>query len=1088
MTSHPLVSLLILVLAATTLPESVFGQSGKGSPHNVDVTLVVNGKIAGETWINLSPEGAVLEIPGAPVITALGELISAQAIKSLEARITKDGLFRYADLVAGGVEAVFNASAGRLTLGVVRGPPIPKAPKTAATESNPSKAATSESKPPMAVANASAAGTPAPPNPKPPVNSGPWTSPPLPGLPGANEISAAKAPAGTRPDSHDSGWTDPAPAIPPAAAAPKSSATPPPQVESLLMDQSRDELYQEIFKRKEPVGPSKMEVSLIVGGKDWGSIWIDFGKDRTRYEFPADPVLKALQGSINRDSWDKLAKTANGQGRLTPGQMDACGFPTVLNESLFELNVTIPAQSLGVQVHYLSRSVSPNSEESAIRPNGFSAFVNGHLKQRLNYYQNTYNPLDSLKLGQSLSQGGNDRIRQPALADLDGAVNAAGWVFEGHAVWREGFRETPHSFGRREMRIVHDWPRSALRLTLGDLNFSSVGYQNFVKTGGIGISKDFSLQPNMVAYPVRDFEFFLANPSEVKVYINGRLTSVLNLSQGTHDIQGFPFVQGESEVDVEITDNTGQKQKISFNFIHETSLLAKGLTRFSYNVGLPSRDATSTGTPTTSGSDEIEVLEHGYDRNHPILYAAYQFGLLNYLTPGGYAQVTDTAGMIGLNTLVATKFGKFQAEVAGSYRESADPGLAASLDYTYFTKSAIQQSPISWRAKAEYVSEGFSYPRADSLRMGSMIFSGSARKSMRPFVFTANGSYSIRKTGSNFYSISASIGRNWMRGLNSNFSVKNVFDQQKITNTQVSATLNYTFLSGYHNLIASERVETHRNNYLETNTEKRWDNYTDLRWDYNSGAPFPINPSVSAISNFGPIYNEYQGSAAWKSGQGTADVGLRRLEPAFAGSSPIQQNYADFNLNAALVYVDGNVALSRPIRNSFLLVKGIKSDKDCDIIVNPNPLGYDAKSKPFLPGVVPSMSAYSVTKVKLEPIAPPIGAAEEETEFRLFPSYKSGFALYLGSDATAIGLGTLMIEPGIPAEYVTFTATPVSGTADDAILGFTNSAGKFQLPKLKPGSYRISVDVNGKEKVAQFKIPEDAAGLFGLGSLNLTDP
>lgn len=1081
MASIPLVSLLILSLAATMLAIPAFGEIGKGNPQNVEVLLVVDGKRVGETWINLSPEGRILEIPSAPVVSALGKFLTPQAIRTLETRITKDGLLLYPDLVASGVDATFNATSSQLTLRMAR------RPSDAKTAANEGKSAF------PAAENTSSSIPKTPDSVKPSINSGPWTSPPLPGLPGANDAYVASVPNDTGPDKIEMVRQQVPPPISPVAAVPEETGpeaptTPQLRVESQLMDQSRDELYQEVFKRKAPPAPSKMEVSLMVGGKDWGTIWIDFDKDRSGYEFPADLVLKALQGSINRESWEKLAKLANSLGRLTPKQMEACGFPTELDESQFELNITIPAQSLGVQVHYLSRSVSAQAEESAIKPNRFSAYLNGHLKQRLNYYQNTYDPLDSLNLGQSLARGGNDHIRQPALADLEGAVNVAGWVFEGHGVWRESYRNTPHRFDRREMRIVHDWPRSALRLTLGDLNFSSTGYQNFVKTGGIGISKVFSLQPNMVAYPVRDFEFFLANPSEVKVYINGRLTSVLNLSQGTHDIQGFPFVQGESDVVVEITDNTGQMQKLSFNFIHETSLLAKGITRYSYNVGLPSRDAAASRIPKSSGSDEFELLGYGYDRYHPVFYASYQFGLLDVLTPGAYAQATDTAGMIGLNTLLATKIGKFQAEVAGSYQESGDQGLAASLDYTYITRSSSQNSPISWRAKAEYISEGFSYPRTDSLRMGSTIFSGSVRKSMRPFVFSANGSYSIRKNGSNFYGISGSIGRNWMRGLNSNFSVKNIFDQQKITNTRVSATLSYTFHSGYHNLIASERVETHRNNYIETNDEKRWDNYTDLRWDYKSGAPFPINPNLSAVSNFGPIYNEFQGLAGWKSGQGTADIGLRRLEPAFAGSSPIQQNYADFNLNAALVYVDGNFAFSRPIRNSFLLVKGIKSDKDCDIIINPNPLGYDAKSKPFLPGVVPSMSAYSVTRVNLEQIAPPIGAAEEETEFKLFPTYKSGFALYLGSDATAIGLGTLFVEPGIPAEYLTFTAVPVSGTEKDAILGFTNSAGKFQLPKLKPGSYRISVDVNGKEKVAQFRLPDEASGLFGLGSLILEDP
>jgi len=202
----------------------------------------------------------------------------------------------------------------------------------------------------------------------------------------------------------------------------------------------------------------------------------------------------------------------------------------------------------------------------------------------------------------------------------------------------------------------------------------------------------------------------------------------------------------------------------------------------------------------------------------------------------------------------------------------------------------------------------------------------------------------------------------------------------------------------------------------------------------------------------------------------------------------VEQNFVDLSLKSSLVYVDGNFALGRPIANSFLLVKGIKSDKDCDIKINPNPLGYDAISKPWLPGVVPSVAPYSLSDLHLEPLDPPIGAAEEKTDFKLLASYKSGYAVYLGTEATVIGLGSLLLDTGEPVKYLSFTAYPMRDDVKEPIVGFTNAAGKFQLPRLKPGKYKISAQVDGKEKTVIFVLPKNAVGIYSLGTMTLSGP
>ena len=259
----------------------------------------------------------------------------------------------------------------------------------------------------------------------------------------------------------------------------------------------------------------------------------------------------------------------------------------------------------------------------------------------------------------------------------------------------------------------------------------------------------------------------------------------------------------------------------------------------------------------------------------------------------------------------------------------------------------------------------------------------------------------------------------------------------------------------------------------------------NIKWDYNSSAPFPINPVVGASAAFGPVTNEYNGSAGYRGNQGVAWISARRVEPAFSGAALTHQNYVDLDIRTGLAYVDGNLALSRPIDNSFLMVKGVKGNRNCDIKVDPNLAGYDAYSRPWLPAVQPSLQPYFVKKVRLEAINPPIGAAEEKTDFTLYPTYKSAYVLYLGSEATVIAYGTLLLGPGRPVGYQALKAVSLDDAKREPVTGFTNGEGKFQLPRLKPGRYRIDLQVEGTEKSVVFRIAEDASGIIPLGEIRV---
>ncbi|HKP98245.1 MAG TPA: hypothetical protein VJ385_21115, partial [Fibrobacteria bacterium] len=909
-------------------------------------------------------------------------------------------------------------------------------------------------------------------------------TPPYPNAaPGAETVpgAAARPAAGENwePVEPDTAAEKTAKSPPPKAAAPDE--LPKVELQTFRLDKTRDELFEEVFKHKAPPLPPSVEVTLLVDGKSYGTLWILYNYEQKRYTFPVDPVLNALQGLVRQDLWDKLAQRAMAQSRFTVDDLIACGFPTVLNTTVFELSTGVPAQLLGTKIHPLTgEKVDPYSVPAS-KPAPFSAFLNARAKERLPYYQ--YNPIpsDSQGHGKEQVESGNRNSREPFITDLDAAANLRNWVLEAKATVLENKRNGV-DVHRQDVRLVHDWPKRSLRLNVGDLIFPTTGFQSFYKIGGMGLSRDFSLQPHLPAYPVKDFEFFLTSPSEVKVYINGTLRGVYQLEQGTHDLQGFPFTAGESEVEIHITDNIGQTQTLKFSFIHEPTLLAKGISAFSFNVGYRSRDVYSLKT-LPSGTNRETLLNYEYDLGSPAVFLDYRRGITNTLTLETYSQAMDTAGMLGLRLLRAIPIGKIKTDLAGSYHHENGIDWAGNLEYTYLPRITSNISPVSWRFKTEYLSGNFYRPGQDTSLLGALDFAGSFQKYTKMINVNLGASYDVRRAKPDFYSVFAGLSRNWPKGVSSSLTFKNTFDRVRTTNTSVSASVNYFFNYDVHSVSASERVENHRPDGSEQGPPPNWDYSTDLLWDYNGSAPFPHNPTLNMATSFGPISNDYSAKALWNGNQGMADVMIRRYEPK---ASFMISNYVDLTLQSALVYADGNFALSRPIENSFVMVKGIENERDCDILVNSNQMGYDAKGSSWRPGVVPNISPYYLKNIHLEVQDPPLGSNDERTDYTIYPGYKSGYVFYMGSKSNVIVLGTLMLDANTPVEYQSFQAIPLDGEPRDPVLGFTNKVGKFQLTRLEPGKYAIELYLDGNTHSTVMTLSEDASGIKSVGTLFLS--
>ncbi|MCY1463814.1 hypothetical protein D9M71_817630 [compost metagenome] len=102
---------------------------------------------------------------------------------------------------------------------------------------------------------------------------------------------------------------------------------------------------------------------------------------------------------------------------------------------------------------------------------------------------------------------------------------------------------------------------------------------------------------------------------------------------------------------------------------------------------------------------------------------------------------------------------------------------------------------------------------------------------------------------------------------------------------------------------------------------------------------------------------------------------------------------------------------------------------------------------------------------------------------RVRPTYRSGYAIEVGSAAFVSALGRLHGNAGRPLALVSGRVRPVDQPDAKPELFFTNSVGRFAVQKLEPGK-RYRVELFTSPAVGfEFTVPADNTGLLDLETI-----
>ena len=194
---------------------------------------------------------------------------------------------------------------------------------------------------------------------------------------------------------------------------------------------------------------------------------------------------------------------------------------------------------------------------------------------------------------------------------------------------------------------------------------------------------------------------------------------------------------------------------------------------------------------------------------------------------------------------------------------------------------------------------------------------------------------------------------------------------------------------------------------------------------------------------------------------------------------------ASFEIGTAIAFAGGEVALSRPINDAFVIVKPNPVLEGVVIGVNPALGGYAAETSGLGAAVVPNLEPYRVHRVTLDAPSLPAGYGLGPASYTLLPTFKSGTLLRVGDEGTVFLRGTLQRD-GAPLEFAVGELLSIDAPERTPIVVMTNRSGRFSAMGLRPGRYtvRLSGPTTGS---ATLVIPRGTSGIHVIGTIVVSE-
>lgn len=573
------------------------------------------------------------------------------------------------------------------------------------------------------------------------------------------------------------------------------------------------------------------------------------------------------------------------------------------------------------------------------------------------------------------------------------------------------------------------FPDKVLSVTVGDTFTSSLNWSRPTRIAGLQIGTDYSLQPYTPTTPLPSFFGSATLPSSVELYMNGVKYYNGEVPAGNFEINTLPNINGVGTGQVAMTDALGKTTLQSFSFYNDQSLLRKGITEWSAEVGVVRND-------------------YGYSSfdyaSTPALSGTWRHGFTNGFTAGAHAEATDSLVNGGFSTdwVPGTRSGTFSAALAMS-ADSGKHGLLYSLGYRW-SDNRFSFSTSTIATINDYHDVATRYGQAPPALNQSTVVGYST---------DAFGSFSVgylqfRTPGESTQRYSNA---SWYKPLTDNIYL-NAGLNQNIDRSRDRSLYLMVSISLENGINASSTVQQN-----------------------NDQMSYTLNASKTQPSEGGWGWNmALNRQESQQNGQGELGY-LGRYGKVYGGYSRLSDNQTAYaGADGALVLMGGGLFASRNITNDFAVVStdGIP---DVPVLLQNNPIGTSNSSGLLL---VTPLNSYQENEISINPLNLPANMRIDPVNAIAIPADRSGAMVNFTVKTVRSALIVVKDAKGsvIPEGS---TAIVNGDRAQQAMVGFD---GMVYFDTLKAHN-TLNVTTSAGVCTAQFDYPDKARDIPQIGPL-----
>ena len=92
---------------------------------------------------------------------------------------------------------------------------------------------------------------------------------------------------------------------------------------------------------------------------------------------------------------------------------------------------------------------------------------------------------------------------------------------------------------------------------------NALTWSSSVRVGGIRLSRNFAVRPDLITYPLLNLSGSAAVPSSVDLFINGYKASSTQINGGPYTLTNVPYISGAGEATIVTTDALGRRSPLA---------------------------------------------------------------------------------------------------------------------------------------------------------------------------------------------------------------------------------------------------------------------------------------------------------------------------------------------------------------------------------------------------------------------------------------------------------------------------------------------------------------------------------------------